>query len=86
MTGIKVDVASIALACLSLAMREDPMFKNILLAVDGTDTAEHAAREGIRLAMRVGAKATILTVTVPWETYFARELAVVVPDAVVPRS
>jgi nucleotide-binding universal stress UspA family protein len=67
-------------------MREDPMFKNILLAVDGTNTAEHAAREGIRLARRLGAKVTILTVTVPWETYFARELAVVVPDAVVPRS
>jgi nucleotide-binding universal stress UspA family protein len=67
-------------------MRENPMFKNILLAVDGTDTAEHAAQEGIRLAKHLGAKVTILTVTVPWETYFARELAVVVPDAVVPRS
>jgi nucleotide-binding universal stress UspA family protein len=62
------------------------MFKNILLAVDGSDTARRAAENGMALAQRLAAKVTIVTVTLPWDTYFSRELAVVVPDVVIPQA
>jgi len=62
------------------------MFTNILLAVDGSDISLRAARHGIELAKSLTAKVTITTVTLPWATYFARELAVVVPDIVVPQA
>ena len=61
------------------------MFKNILLAVDGSEMAHHAAEQGIALAKRLAAKVTIVTVTLPWETYFSRELAVLIPDVVIPQ-
>lgn len=62
------------------------MFSNILLAVDGTESSLHAARHGIELAWALHAKVTVVTVTVPWAAYFARELAVIVPDAVIPKT
>jgi len=62
------------------------MFKHLLLAVDGSRLAESAARHGIELAKALGAKVTVLTVTVPWETQFAREVAVVVPEVVVSKN
>ncbi|NJO31825.1 MAG: universal stress protein [Rhodospirillales bacterium] len=62
------------------------MFKNILLAVDGSETAQHAAEQGISLAKRLGAQVTIVTVTLPWDAYFSREVAVVVPDVVIPQA
>jgi nucleotide-binding universal stress UspA family protein len=61
------------------------MFTNILLAVDGSAQSLRAAHHGIELANAVAARVTLLTVTTPWEAYFARELAVLVPGAVVPR-
>jgi nucleotide-binding universal stress UspA family protein len=60
------------------------MFSNFLLAVDGSDISLRAARHGIALANSLGARVVILTVTIPWSTDFARELAVVVPEVVVP--
>jgi nucleotide-binding universal stress UspA family protein len=62
------------------------MFTNILLAVDGSAQSVRAAGHGIELAKAVCARVTLLTVTTPWEAYFSREIAVLVPDAVVPRS
>jgi nucleotide-binding universal stress UspA family protein len=62
------------------------MFTNILLAVDGSDASLHAAREGIALARSLKAKVTVVVVTVPWASYFARELAVLVPDILVPEA
>lgn len=62
------------------------MFKHLLLAVDGSRFAQNAAQHGIALAKALGAKVTALTVTVPWETQFAREVAVVVPDVVVSKE
>lgn len=62
------------------------MFRNILLAVDGSEMAHHAAEHGMALAKRLGAKVTIVTVTLPWDTYFSRELAVLVPDVVIPQT
>jgi nucleotide-binding universal stress UspA family protein len=63
-----------------------PMFKNILLAVDGSEASLEAARQGIALAKALNARVTVVVVTVPWATYFARELAVVVPDIVFPEA
>ena len=62
------------------------MFKNILLAVDGSEMAQHAAEQGMMLAKRLGATVTIVTVTLPWDAYFSRELAVVIPDVVIPQA
>lgn len=62
------------------------MFSNILLAVDGSEASQHAAEQGIALAKCLSAKVTIVTVTLPWGTYFSRELAVVVPDVVIPQA
>jgi nucleotide-binding universal stress UspA family protein len=62
------------------------MFKHLLLAVDGSRSAQNAAQHGIELAKALGAKVTALTVTVPWETQFAREVAVVVPEVVVSKD
>ena len=62
------------------------MFSNILLAVDGSDASMLAARHGISLAKSLKAKLTAVVVTVPWATYFSRELAVIVPDALIPEA
>ena len=60
------------------------MFRNILLAVDGSEASLEAAKQGVALAKVINAKITVVVVTVPWATYFARELVVVVPDIVFP--
>lgn len=39
------------------------MYRNILIATDGSDLAEHAVSQGIALARAVGAKVTAVTVT-----------------------
>jgi nucleotide-binding universal stress UspA family protein len=62
------------------------MFTNLLLAVDGSPQSRRAAQHGIELAKSISAGVTVLTVTTPWEAYFAREIAVLVPEAVVPQS
>jgi nucleotide-binding universal stress UspA family protein len=70
----------------SLARKSDTMFTNILLAVDGFEVSLDGARHGIALAKVINAKVTVVVVTVPWATYFARELAVVVPHIVFPEA
>jgi nucleotide-binding universal stress UspA family protein len=62
------------------------VFTNILLPVDGTATSLRSARHGIQLAKSLSAIVTVLTVTTPWAAYFARELAVVIPEVVIPKS
>ncbi len=42
------------------------MYKNILIATDGSDFANYAVNQGIELANSVGASATIVTVTELW--------------------
>jgi hypothetical protein len=62
------------------------MYTHILLPVDGSETSFGAARHGIALARALHAKVTVIIVTTPWTTQFARELAVVVPEAIVPET
>jgi nucleotide-binding universal stress UspA family protein len=62
------------------------MFAHILLPVDGTPSSERAARRGIELAKALNARVTVVTVTTPWAAQFSRELAVLVPEVVVPES
>jgi nucleotide-binding universal stress UspA family protein len=62
------------------------MYKNILLPIDGSQPSLRAAQHGIELAKCLNAKVTVIMVTTPWATQFAREPAVVVPGVVVPRT
>ena len=45
------------------------MYKNILLATDGSNLAAEAAKHGIALAKSLGAKVTAVTVTEPFYFY-----------------
>jgi nucleotide-binding universal stress UspA family protein len=62
------------------------MFTNILLPVDGSPPSLRAAYRGIELAKTLSARVTVLTVTAPWAAYFSRELAVVIPDVIIPQG
>lgn len=62
------------------------MYMHILLPVDGSEASLRAARHGIALARALHAKVTVIIVTTPWATQFARELAVVVPEVIVPET
>ena len=42
------------------------MFKNILIATDGSDLAAKAVEQGIHFAKEIGAKVTAVTVTEPF--------------------
>jgi nucleotide-binding universal stress UspA family protein len=42
------------------------LFKNILIATDGSDLAAKAVEQGIRFAKEIGAKITAVTVTEPF--------------------
>ncbi|MGE0629385.1 MAG: universal stress protein [Hyphomicrobiaceae bacterium] len=55
------------------------MYKHILLATDGSDLAQHAVDHGLQLAKSVGARATIITVTMPWSAVAYGDMAVAVP-------
>ena len=55
------------------------MYKHILVAIDGSELALHAAEDGLALAKALGAKVTAITVTIPWNTIIAGEVATAVP-------
>ncbi|MFY0610384.1 MAG: universal stress protein [Hyphomicrobiaceae bacterium] len=52
------------------------MYKNILVATDGTDLSAKAVQHGITLAKTVGAKVVGVTVTIPFDAYMTSEVAV----------
>jgi nucleotide-binding universal stress UspA family protein len=62
------------------------MYKNILLPIDGSQLSLRAAQHGIEFAKALNARVTVIMVTTPWATQFAREPAVVVPGVVVPQT
>ena len=45
------------------------MYKNILIATDGSNLASDAAKHGIALARSLGSKVTVVTVTEPFYFY-----------------
>jgi nucleotide-binding universal stress UspA family protein len=45
------------------------MFKHVLIATDGSDLSRKAIHQGIGLAKAVGAKATAITVTIPFRVF-----------------
>ena len=55
------------------------MYKHILIAFDGSELAEKAMKQGIALAKTVGAKVTVLNVTMPWAAIAVGEVAVMFP-------
>ena len=52
------------------------MYSNILIPTDGSELAGNAVNHGIELAKKLGAKVTILTVTVPFR-FFSVEGAMI---------
>jgi nucleotide-binding universal stress UspA family protein len=45
------------------------MYKNLLIPTDGSDLAGKAVQDGINLAKSLGAKVTLLTVTMPFHIF-----------------
>lgn len=58
------------------------MYKNILIATDGSELSEKAEKHGIALAKAVGAKVTGITVTIPLNAYAANEFAVTIEPGI----
>jgi nucleotide-binding universal stress UspA family protein len=46
--------------------QEKPMYRNILIATDGSDLAGKAVEHGVKLAREVAAAVTVVTVTEMW--------------------
>lgn len=55
------------------------MFKHLLIAIDGSEIADRALRQGLELAKTIGAKVTIINVTMPWASVAVGEVAVMFP-------
>lgn len=55
------------------------MYKNILIATDGSELADKAVSQGLALAKAVGAKATVVTITEPWTAVAPMEVGVAFP-------
>jgi nucleotide-binding universal stress UspA family protein len=51
------------------------MYKHILIATDGSELASKAEAAGLTLAKQLGAKATAVTVTEPWDAISMAALA-----------
>jgi len=52
------------------------MFKNILIATDGSELALKAVEHGIALAKSIGAKVTVVTVSLPFHVFTLDPLVV----------
>lgn len=55
------------------------MYKNILIATDGSELAHKAVEQGFALAKAVGAKVTVVTVTEPWTAVVPGEMGMAFP-------
>ena len=54
------------------------MYKHLLIATDGSEVVQKAIDQGFALAKALDAKATVITVTEPWEAV-AAEAALILP-------
>jgi nucleotide-binding universal stress UspA family protein len=57
----------------------EAMYKNILIASDGSDLCKKAIEHGLALAKPLGAKVTVVTATEPWDAVIVGEVAMVLP-------
>lgn len=55
------------------------MYKHLLIATDGSDISQKALEHGLALADALRARATIVTVTEPWDVVVIGEAAIVFP-------
>lgn len=55
------------------------MYAHILIATDGSELAEKAVEQGLKLAKTLGSKAMAITVTEPWTAAVSGEWAVHFP-------
>lgn len=58
------------------------MYRNIMIATDGSDLAKKAELHGIGLAKAVGARITAVTVTIPYTAYMTSDVAVAIDTTV----
>lgn len=52
-------------------LEEKPLFQHLLITTDGSRLAEDAARKALGLAKALGARATALTVSLPYRVFTA---------------
>jgi nucleotide-binding universal stress UspA family protein len=55
------------------------MYKNLLIASDGSEISGKAVEQGLALAKALNAKVTIVTVTEPWTAVVSGEMGVAFP-------
>lgn len=55
------------------------MYKNVLIATDGSELAHKAVAQGFALAKAVGAKVTVVTVTEPWTAVVPGDMGLAFP-------
>ena len=55
------------------------MYKNILIATDGSELAHKAVVQGFAIAKALGAKVTVVTVTEPWTSVVPGEMGMAFP-------
>lgn len=55
------------------------MYKNILIATDGSEVSQKAVGQGLGLARALGAAVTVVTVTEPWSGLATSEMTIAFP-------
>jgi len=55
------------------------MYKHLLIAVDGSELSDKALGQGVGLAKALGARVTIVHVSLPWSSIAVGEIAVMFP-------
>jgi nucleotide-binding universal stress UspA family protein len=55
------------------------MYKNLLIATDGSELADKGVTNGLALAKALGAKVTIVTVSDPWTAFVTGEVGASFP-------
>ena len=55
------------------------MYKHLLIATDGSERAQRSLEMGLGLAQKLGAKATIITITAPLSTMTAGDAVIFIP-------
>jgi nucleotide-binding universal stress UspA family protein len=57
------------------------MYKHLLIATDGSELAQDAVEQGLKLAKALQAKASVITVTEPWDALVVGEAIALLPQA-----